>query len=269
MAGRSTSRPWVSTSGPEAPARGAERLGGHHTECGPRCEFVEVPRRRAGARSEARLIRRVRPSGGRVVSDRSLTPERRSGGQRGVERSLQSTRFGTTVAGHPRRRARRVRRGRFVPTRNALLLSVVAAAAAVAIASCSGPPTPSGTLPSRTVALGIEVWRAPDPMLQFFGSEVHARLSGEGWTTEWIVPDGPSSTDVPSGAVTLEMWTVVRGDTLTCAPDPATARESCYQPIIGNGQTCSLAMDLAPDDRVSIRFSLLAQERCQLAGGAQ
>jgi len=114
----------------------------------------------------------------------------------------------------------------------------------------------------------IQVWRAPDPMLGFFGSEVHARLSGAGWTGEWIVPEGNSQSDVPSGAVVLEMWTVVHGDTLTCATDPATARESCFQPIIGTGQTCSLAMDLAVDARVSVRFSLLPQERCELVGDA-
>jgi hypothetical protein len=103
-------------------------------------------------------------------------------------------------------------------------------------------------------------------MLQFFGSEVHARLAGAGWTSEWIVPEGSSATDARSGVVKLEMWSVVHGDTLTCATDQVAARESCFQPIIGTGQTCSLTMDLAPDSQVSIRFRLLPQERCELAG---
>ena len=144
------------------------------------------------------------------------------------------------------------------------LVIVAAAAATAVLAACGAPPTPTDTEPPRTVSFAIEVSRAADPMLQFFGSDVHARLSGPGWTSEWVAPDGSSATDVPSGAITLDMWTVVRGDTLTCTPDPVTARDSCFQPIIGTGQTCSLAMDLAPDSRVSIRFRLLGQERCQL-----
>lgn len=103
-------------------------------------------------------------------------------------------------------------------------------------------------------------------MPQFFGSEVHARLSGAGWASDWIVPDEGSGTKVPSGVVELEMWTVVHGDTLTCAPDAVTARESCFQPVIGTGRTCSVTMDLAPDTRVAVRFRVLPQERCQLAG---
>lgn len=142
----------------------------------------------------------------------------------------------------------------------------LAAAAAVVVSACASLPTPSATQPPETVTLATEVWRAPDRMLQFFGSEVHARLSGAGWTSEWIVPEGSSATDVPSGVVKLEMWSVVLGDTLTCATDQVMARESCFQPIIGTGQTCSLTMDLAPDSQVSIRFRLLPQERCELAG---
>lgn len=144
--------------------------------------------------------------------------------------------------------------------------AALATAAAVVVAACASGPTPSATRPPETVTLAIEVSRAPDRMLQFFGSEVHARLSGAGWTSEWIVPEGSSATDVPSGVVKLEMWSVVHGDTLTCATDQVTARESCFQPIIGTGQTCSLTMDLAPDARVSIRFRLLPQLRCELAG---
>lgn len=146
---------------------------------------------------------------------------------------------------------------------------VGAASVAVLMAACAGAPTPSATPPALTVDLGIDVRRAPDPMLQFFASEAHARLShGGGWTAEWIVPEGSSSTRAPSGILRLDMWTVVRGDTLECIPDPATARESCFQPIIGTGQTCSVTMDLAPETRVSVRFLILSQERCELLGGA-
>ena len=145
--------------------------------------------------------------------------------------------------------------------------AALAAVAAVVMAACAGPPAPSPTVPLKTVTLAIEVWRAPDRMLQSFGSEVHARLSGAGWASEWVVPDGDSVTKVPSGVVELDMWSVVHGDTLTCVPDAIAARESCFQPVIGTGQTCSVAMDLAPDTQVAVRFRLLAQERCELAGG--
>lgn len=143
-----------------------------------------------------------------------------------------------------------------------------AVSVAVLMAACAGAPTPSATAPALTVDLEIEVRRAPDPMLQFFASEVHARLSDGRWSTEWIVPEGSTSTRVPSGILRLDMWTVVRGDTLECITDPATARESCSQPIIGTGQTCSVTMDLATETRVSVRLLILSQERCELLGGA-
>jgi hypothetical protein len=106
-------------------------------------------------------------------------------------------------------------------------------------------------------------------MSEFFGSEAHARLSGDGgWNIEWIVPEGSSTTRVPGGKLQLDMWTVVRGDTLECTTDPATARESCIQPIIGTGQICSLTMDLTTETRAAVQFVILSQERCELVGSA-
>ena len=142
-----------------------------------------------------------------------------------------------------------------------LRYAFLAAAAALALPRCAGP-TP--TFPPKTVDLAIEVSRAPDPILAFFEADVHVRLSGDGWITEWVVPEGDSLAPVPSGAVKLDMWTIVYGDTLACATDPTSGSGFCSQPVIGIGETCSLTMELAPETIVAVRFHRMAEEHCRL-----
>ena len=137
------------------------------------------------------------------------------------------------------------------------------------VATCGGPPDPSaGTPPpTGTVRVGVDRTAAVEG---FFTGEDRARLivpSGP-VVAEWPLGTTVADKDVPAGDYILQAFTVFMSDTIVCATDPQTGKETnCVQPTLQPGQICEILVTVPPGGSVETTFTVVGEFNCRLAPG--
>ena len=81
----------------------------------------------------------------------------------------------------------------------------------------------------------------------------------------WEATEAAAPVAVPPGTWRLEVFTVFLSDHMDCVQDPAASDgERCFQPTLGPGQVCSLAVDVIAGQVTSANFHVLPEGACRL-----